>query len=105
MKIKDIKLTINAAQCTKCNDIVTSKHRHDFRFCKCGAVAVDGGLEYARRVGDLKSCIDLCETIEYEREEYEWERADREQREQRERRDSQDHRDPNLDDDHHRGYN
>jgi hypothetical protein len=37
--------------------------RHDFKFCKCGAVAVDGGKDYLRRVGNKD---DYEELIEYE---------------------------------------
>jgi hypothetical protein len=55
------RLIRNAAQCLRCNDIIESKHRHDFVWCKCGAVAVDGGLEYARRVGKQEDMEDLCE--------------------------------------------
>lgn len=42
--------TINAAQCTKCGDCIRSTHRHDFRYCKCGQIAVDGGNDYRRRL-------------------------------------------------------
>lgn len=40
---------VNAAQCLKCGEIVRSRNRHDFRYCKCGNVAVDGGSWYAKR--------------------------------------------------------
>lgn len=40
----------NAARCKKCGDVIESKHRHDFVGCKCGAIAVDGGREYLRRL-------------------------------------------------------
>lgn len=40
-------------RCTKCNDVIESKHRHDFVRCSCGAVAVDGGDDYLRIVGNL----------------------------------------------------
>lgn len=43
----------NAAICNKCDDFIVSKHRHDFVSCKCGAISVDGGQEYLRRVGGL----------------------------------------------------
>ena len=41
----------NRARCKKCGDIVESKYRHDFVTCTCGAVSVDGGKDYFRRVG------------------------------------------------------
>lgn len=40
----------NQVECLKCGDKPFSRHRHDFRPCKCGAVTVDGGLDYLRRV-------------------------------------------------------
>jgi len=42
----------NAAKCKRCHDEIESMYRHDFKFCKCGAVAVDGGHAYIRRVGE-----------------------------------------------------
>lgn len=41
-------------KCLKCNDIVESKHIHDLRRCKCGAIFIDGGDKYTRIGGDLK---------------------------------------------------
>ena len=41
----------NQAYCLKCNDGPYSAHVHDFQYCKCGAMAVDGGMEYLRRLG------------------------------------------------------
>lgn len=50
----------NMAKCLKCNDIVESLHRHDFRTCKCGNITVDGGTKYIRRVGkDLEQMQEL----------------------------------------------
>ncbi len=45
------KIIVNKIKCKKCGDIIESIHRHDFKFCKCGAVAVDGGKDYLRRLG------------------------------------------------------
>ncbi|WP_435886896.1 DUF7695 domain-containing protein [Streptomyces anulatus] len=58
------RLLRNRARCRKCDDIIESLHRHDFRSCKCGAISVDGGLEYRRRVGALGDWEDLSETME-----------------------------------------
>jgi hypothetical protein len=41
----------NRIRCLKCNDVIESTHRHDFVWCKCKSVAVDGGLSYCKRVG------------------------------------------------------
>ena len=58
----------NKCQCKKCGDIIESKTGHDFKWCKCGAIAVDGGKSYLRRVGELENIIELSESYE---EEYE----------------------------------
>lgn len=81
MKVKDERLTLNAVKCGKCHEVIVSTHRHDFRYCKCRAVAVDGGLDYAKRCGDLDNYIELSEYEEYEREETDWERETRERNE------------------------
>jgi tRNA(Ile2) C34 agmatinyltransferase TiaS len=58
----------NKIQCSKCDDIIESTNRHDFRWCKCGSIAVDGGKSYLRRVGELHNIVELSETYyeEYE---------------------------------------
>ena len=43
----------NAASCLGCGDFIVSKHRHDFVTCTCGAISVDGGQAYLRRVGSF----------------------------------------------------
>ena len=42
----------NAIKCKKCGEESESKTVHDFKFCKCGAVAVDGGHDYLRSCGN-----------------------------------------------------
>ena len=44
-----MEIVKNSIKCKKCGDEIESKTVHDFRFCKCGAVAVDGGHDYLRR--------------------------------------------------------
>ena len=39
----------NKIKCKKCGDVIESTHRHDYKHCKCGLVAVDGGHEYLKR--------------------------------------------------------
>ena len=34
--------------CLECDDIIESKFRHNFVWCKCGLIGVDGGDEYLR---------------------------------------------------------
>lgn len=59
--LSDKKILVNKIQCKKCNDIIESKHVHDFKWCTCKSIAVDGGLEYLRRVGNLENIIELSE--------------------------------------------
>lgn len=49
----------NRARCRKCGDVIESKTRHDFVGCKCGAIAVDGGQDYHRRVGEIADFEEL----------------------------------------------
>ena len=45
-------LKISAVQCLVCKDLVFSRTLHDYRSCSCGKVAIDGGFEYTKIVGD-----------------------------------------------------
>jgi len=53
----------NQVRCKKCGDEPYSTHRHDYKPCKCGAVAVDGGMEYLRRVGDVENMEEMSYTM------------------------------------------
>ena len=55
------KIITNKIRCKKCNCIIESTYRHDFKFCQCGAVAVDGGKDYLRREGDFEDWEELSE--------------------------------------------
>lgn len=39
----------NSATCALCGDSIQSTNRHDYVSCACGAISVDGGLDYLRR--------------------------------------------------------
>lgn len=68
------RVLVNKAQCKLCGDIIESTHRHDYRGCKCGGIAVDGGHEYLRRTaGSLDNITELSESVQEEREKYDWE--------------------------------
>ncbi len=41
----------NQIICKTCQDAPYSAHRHDFSWCKCKAVAADGGTSYLKRTG------------------------------------------------------
>jgi DNA-directed RNA polymerase subunit N (RpoN/RPB10) len=36
-------------RCLSCGDIIESTHGHDYKVCRCGNVAVDGGRDYLKR--------------------------------------------------------
>lgn len=38
-------------KCLKCNDIIKSYHVHDFKWCSCKNIFIDGGDEYLRYGG------------------------------------------------------
>lgn len=56
----------NAIRCRKCGDIIESKTVHDFKFCSCGACAVDGGHDYLRRCGNLEDWEELSKAEKVE---------------------------------------
>ena len=39
----------NQAKCLKCGDEPYSAHVHDFKYCECGDMFVDGGMDYIRQ--------------------------------------------------------
>ena len=39
----------NCIKCKNCGDVIESETRHDFKYCSCKRVAVDGGHSYLRR--------------------------------------------------------
>jgi Zn finger protein HypA/HybF involved in hydrogenase expression len=55
------KIINNKIQCNKCGDIIESKTTHDFKYCSCKSVAVDGGKEYLKRLGNKEDFIELSE--------------------------------------------
>ncbi len=59
MEEKVKKIMVNKIKCKTCGDIIESKYRHDFKKCSCGRVAVDGGLNYLKRYGDLDGYEEL----------------------------------------------
>lgn len=53
------EILVNKIKCKHCNDEIISRHRHDFRICKCGKVGVDGGNDYLKRMGTSKDYEEL----------------------------------------------
>lgn len=54
----------NRARCRRCGTTIASATRHDFVMCKCGAVGVDGGRDYLRRVGQMEDLEEMSESVE-----------------------------------------
>ena len=40
-------------------DIIESKSTNDYKRCSCGAVAIDGGRDYLKRIGNEKDYEEL----------------------------------------------
>ena len=59
-------IVTNKIRCKKCGDVIESTSVHDFKYCKCGSVAVDGGHAYLRRCGNLEDVEELSEYYEKE---------------------------------------
>lgn len=48
--MKNRKIVVNKIMCNYCGDMIESESVHDFKWCSCGKVAVDGGHEYLKRM-------------------------------------------------------
>ena len=45
---QEVSKTRRVVCCMLCGSIIYSFHRHDYKECSCGNVAVDGGKDYCR---------------------------------------------------------
>jgi len=54
----------NQVICNNCGDAPFSSHVHDFKWCGCGAIAVDGGRDYLKRLGNLTGYKDISISID-----------------------------------------
>ena len=52
------KILTNKIKCINCGDILESKTPNER--CSCGKVAIDGGHEYLKRIGNEEDYIELC---------------------------------------------
>lgn len=57
-------IACNQIKCKKCDTVIYSAHRHDMKYCKCGAVYVDGGMVYLKRGGQLDQIIEQSIVID-----------------------------------------
>jgi hypothetical protein len=62
------KIKRNVIKCNHCGDVIESTHVHDFKWCSCQTVAVDGGKMYYKRA--FKNSPDDFEDLS------EWEEVD-----------------------------
>ena len=58
-----MKILSNQVECLKCGDKPFSAHQHHFATCKCGAVSVDGGSAYLRRLGEVSNYKELSISV------------------------------------------
>ena len=59
--VMERKIIRNRIKCKHCGDIIESTSVHDFKFCSCGKVAIDGGKCYLKRTGNPKDLEELSE--------------------------------------------
>lgn len=55
------KIIRNRIKCKHCGDIIESTSVHDFKFCSCDKVAIDGGKCYLNRTGSPNNWEELSE--------------------------------------------
>lgn len=61
MEKKKQIIKVNKIKCKKCGNIIESKTTNDLKRCSCGAVAVDGGKDYLKRMGNEENYEELSE--------------------------------------------
>ena len=61
---KKEKIIINKVKCVNCGDILESKTVNDYKRCSCGKIAIDGGHDYLKRIGNEEDYIELSEINE-----------------------------------------
>ncbi len=49
---KNEEIISNKIKCKKCGNIIESKKTNDCKRYSCGSVAVDGGKDYLKRIGN-----------------------------------------------------
>lgn len=60
VKKKEIKtIKINKIKCKKCSSIIKSRDINNFKRCSCGTLAIAGGYEYLKRIGNINDYEEL----------------------------------------------
>jgi len=49
----------HAIFCKKCYETIESKFDHDFKFCKCNSIGIDGGISKGNRILGNKLDMEL----------------------------------------------
>lgn len=49
---KKPRIISNKVKSINCGKIIESKTINDFKRCMCGKIAIDGGIEYLKRIGN-----------------------------------------------------
>jgi hypothetical protein len=52
-------MIVNAVQCKDCLSVIFSRAVHDFRWCTCKGIAIDGGRQYEKLVGEPDTMMRL----------------------------------------------
>ena len=52
-------MKVTGIKCGKCNQIIYSRHRHDYHYCHCNNVAIDGGRDYTKVTGDMFTLVEI----------------------------------------------
>lgn len=58
-----MRILQNQVRCDKCGDEPYSAYRHDFKYCKCESIAVDGGMDYLRRLGNSDNYTEMSVSV------------------------------------------
>jgi len=56
---KKEEIISNKIKCKKCGDIIESKSTNDYKRCSCGVVAIYGGKDYLKRIGNEEDYEEL----------------------------------------------
>lgn len=56
----------DGVMCLSCGDSIYSKHVHDFKYCSCKKVFVDGGYDYLRYGYENKELVKIVPKWEKE---------------------------------------
>jgi hypothetical protein len=58
----------HAIYCKNCKETIESKYNHDFKYCSCKAVGIDGGISAGNRIlgnlGDMEDRSMYCAIVQ-----------------------------------------